>query len=283
MIKYDNYTLEKFTKDISDTEEDKANHSIEMVEEAIKNYDWTSVNLNRPKVKLKGSYHNGTNVKIDSDVDIYVLFSSYYKVDTDNYSISNTHIGDGYDCEYHRIHLQRALENRFGNQLHIGKKAFKLPSTTYKHETDIVGAVNAIDDKGRIGYNGITSFFNDGTKSFNYPEQDKINSDNKDRFTNEYYKKMVRIFKGIKNDLNLNIPSFLIECMVFNIVNDYFIYNNSYLDKTKNIIKIWKNNLPNNSFAFLELNGIKKLFSTYQKWNVNDAIYLINKIEEVIY
>lgn len=284
MVLYTNEQLKAFTKDLSDTEQTKADHSIEMVQDAVNNYDWKSAGLNCPKICLKGSYNNGTNVKIDSDVDIYALFDGWYLVNTQQQCISDRHHGDGYNCEYHRQHLERALHNKFGDQIRNGKKAFKIKETSYKHEADVMGAIPAKDDNNIESYNGIRTFFNDGATSITYPKQDKKNSDYKDAMSAGYYKQMVRIFKGIKNDLGLDIPSFLIECMVYNIDNMYIMDSaTNYLGKARNIVRMWDLYLPGQAGRFLELNEIKYLFSPKQKWTVADAVNFVNKMKGVLF
>lgn len=281
---YTNEQLKQFIKDLSDTEQSKANHSIEMVQEAVKDYNWKEVGLNCPKICLKGSYNNGTNVKIDSDVDIYALFNGYYLVNTQKQCISEYHHGDGKTCEYHRQHLKHALYNKFGNQIKNGRKAFKIKESSYKHEADVMGAILAKDDNNMENYDGVRTFFNDGSTSITYPKQDKKNSDFKDEMSYGYYKQMVRIFKGIKNDLDLDIPSFLIECMVYNIDNSYIIDTTTdYLGKARNIVKMWTLYLSRQANQFVELNEIKRLFSDDQKWRVQDAVNFVNKMKEVLF
>lgn len=284
MALYTNEQLKLFTKDLSDTERAKADHSIEMVQNAVNNYDWKSVGLKCPQICLKGSYNNGTNVKIDSDVDIYALFNGWYLVDTQHQCISERHHGDGQTCEYHRQHLECALSAKFGNQVKKGTKAFKIKENSYKHEADIMGAVLAKDDNNIEIYNGIRTFFNDGATSITYPKQDKNNSDYKDAMSAGYYKQMVRIFKGIKNDLGLDIPSFLIECMVYNVDNGYISDPYSdYLQKAQNIVALWDRFLPSQASQFVELNEIKLLFSPQQKWTVQDAMNFVKKMQEVLF
>ncbi|MDR0967749.1 MAG: hypothetical protein LBL75_02870 [Rickettsiales bacterium] len=284
MLKYDNDSLIGFTKDLSDTEQAKANHSIEMVKEAIDDYDWKAAELNCPVVKLKGSYHNKTNVRIDSDVDIYVLFDGHFLIDTPKQCISPDHKGGGKSCEYHRKHLEKALKERFGDQVRNGKKAFKIKETSYKHESDVVGAIPAKDDKYINSRDGIMSFFNDQVRSLNYPLQDKNNSDLKDAMSLGYYKQMVRIFKGIKNDLNYDIPSFLIECMVYNVDNSLIMDSSkNYLGKARNIVEAWSRYLRTNPSSFVELNEIKLLFSSIQKWTIDDAKAFTEKMIEVLW
>lgn len=284
MLRYDSDSLEVFTKDISDTENAKAEQSIKMVQEAINDYDWISVELRCPTVKLKGSYHNNTNVRIDSDVDIYVLFDGYFWIDTPKQCISPEHKGDGKSCEYFREHLEKALKNRFVSQIKKGNKVFKIKETSYKHEADIMTAFPAKDDKKNHSYDGVRLFFNNDSKAITYPEQNKLNSDRKDLMTAGYYKKMVRVFKGIKNDLNLDTPSFLIECMVYSVPNEFIMDSSkNYLGKARNIVNIWSQFLPNRANEFIETNEIKILFHQSQKWGVDDGVNFINKMKEVLW
>ena len=286
MIKYNKDRLKSFTKDISDTEQMKAEHSIKMVEDAVKNYDWKKFELECPKICLKGSYNNGTNVKIDSDVDIYALFNAHVLIDTEKQCISKYHQVDSKNsktCEYYRQHLENALYKGFGSkQFTNGKKVFKIRETSYKHEAEVMTAFIAKDDKNNDECNGVYLFFKDNTRAITYPEQDKLNSDLKDRDTYGYYKNMVRVFKGIKNDLNLEIPSFLIECMIYNIPNNLImIGNDDYLEKAKKIIEEWIKSPTN--FEYVETNGIKKLFAEHQKWELKDASDFISKMQEVLF
>ena len=285
MIKYDNYTLKNFTKDISDTEQIKAEHSIKMVEDAVKNYDWKKFELECPKICLKGSYNNGTNVKIDSDVDIYALFNAHVLIDTEKQCISKYHQVDknSKTCEDHRQHLEHALHNKFESKIRNGNKVFKIKDTSYEHEADVMTAFIAKDEKGSDKHNGVYLFFNNHTTAITYPEQNKLNSDLKDKDTYGDYKNMVRVFKGIKNDLNLEIPSFLIECMVYNVPNNLIMVgNDNYLEKAREIIKEWIKSLKNFD-KYVETNGIKKLFAEHQKWELKDATDFISKMQEVLW
>ena len=73
---YTEEDLIKFTKPLSETEDQKAQRSINLVTDAVNEYDWEAHRLAKPSVHLKGSYKNNTNVREDSDVDIYVLFDT---------------------------------------------------------------------------------------------------------------------------------------------------------------------------------------------------------------
>lgn len=282
------YTEEQliaFTKPLSDTEDQKAQNSINMVQSAIDNYDWNVVGLQKPEVRLKGSYHNDTNVKLDSDVDTYVLFTGYtYKVCTNSQSISPYHMGTGQPWGYFKDRLHEALKNKFGTDVHRGNKSFKIKENSYKHQTDVVCAFSAIDDRGEKNNCGICLFPDDDTGVIiNYPEQDTERGKEKNFWTDHYYKKIVRIFKAIKNDVGLSTPSYLIECLISNVDN-HLIADNSkcYKDKLTEIIDFLLRFLYVSPGSFYEVNQVKPLFHEKQKWTVDDAVGFLHVVKEVL-
>ena len=77
-MKYTESQLEGFTKPISDSEEQRCENMIRMVKDAIQGYynetrDY-KMNLSDYEIFLQGSYANNTNVKQNSDVDIFVMY-----------------------------------------------------------------------------------------------------------------------------------------------------------------------------------------------------------------
>jgi len=216
---------------------------------------------------------------MDSDVDVYVLFrGSHFVVNTPTQTISPKHTGGGYNPDYFKQHLQAALSAKFGSDVRRGNKSFKIKKNTYKHQTDVVCTFTAQDDNYQQVLCGICLFPDDGSGIvINYPEQDTANGKDKNARTSMYYKKMVRIFKGIRNDLNLNTPSFLIECLVSNVHNNILEDNTkTYRGKTLAVINFLLSFLPAQASDFWEVNGIKRLFSPKQKWTTTDAITFLN-------
>jgi hypothetical protein len=279
-----------FTKPLSDTEDQKAQNSISMVASAIDNYDWKAAELSKPIVKLKGSYCNDTNVKLDSDVDIYVLFTDSYTVNRVLQDLSPLHNGHGKSPAYYREHLQNALNAKFGSINVIrGNKSFKIKENSYKHQTDVVCAFVANDDTRDSTYKGIClapDKTDDGQFHLiiNYPEQDTYKGKQLNVYTDNYYKKIVRILKGIRNDQNLITPSFLIECLVSNVQPAIMSDNTkNYKGKVLAVIDILLGTLRF-SHLFMEVNGIKPLFHEKQKWGTvpTIAIDFLNKARMVL-
>ena len=278
---YTDEMLIQFTKPISDKEEEKAQHSIKMVQEAIDQYDWSSANLPTPSVNLKGSYNNDTNIREDSDVDIYVLFSDSYLVNRTTQDKSLHHTGgSGKAPILYRNNLAQALISRFGSDnITRGNKSFKIRGTQYKHQTDVVCAFVANDESGDKKYQGIC-LVPDKTPDglfhliINYPEQDTYYGKQLNAHSDYYYKKIVRILKGIRNDLNLSTPSFLIECLVSNV--DPLILSDNTKDYRGKVLAVIDNLIPRLRFpdSLKEVNGIKPLFHEKQKWGSDTSIAL---------
>jgi len=77
--RYSEQQLINWTKPTSDSEENRIENTISMVRAAIQQHNWSSNGISHaPIVDLKGSYKSNTNVRIDSDVDLYVLFEKHF-------------------------------------------------------------------------------------------------------------------------------------------------------------------------------------------------------------
>ena len=90
--KYTEDQLVTWTKPVSVTEEQRSDNVISMVYSAINDYNWSFYSISKPSVFLKGSYKANTNVKLDSDVDVYVLFNYSYRITSDQEIIYNKFI-----------------------------------------------------------------------------------------------------------------------------------------------------------------------------------------------
>lgn len=285
---YTENDLIKFTKPLSDTEDRKAQRSIDVVTAAVDAYPWNQYGLPKPSIHLKGSYKNNTNVREDSDVDIYVLFApAYYTVNRNTQTISPLHHGDGLMSSVYKDHLEQALKQKIGTTSVIrGNKSFKIKETAYKHQTDVVCAFVAKDDSRNSAWNGICLIadkLSDGL-IINYPEQDTHEGAQLNVFTDNYYKKIVRILKGIRNEYGWDTPSFLIESLVSN-VNPYTLSDNTkdYRGKVMGVIDELLNRLRF-PYDLTEVNGIKLLFHPRQKWgeNTDVAINFLRNVKAVL-
>ena len=281
--------LIKFTKPLSETEDQKAQRSIDLVTSAINDYNWKEYGLVKPSVHLKGSYKNNTNVREDSDVDIYVLFdTASFLVNKDSQTTSIFHKGDsGISAKFYKDCLENALKQKIGSgSITRGNKSIKIKETAYKHQTDVVCAFVANDDSKISIYKGICLMpdKDEGGVIVNYPEQDTFEGTQLNVLTDNYYKKIVRILKGIRNDQGWTTPSFLIECLVSNVEPNILCDNTKdYKGKVTSVIDflLLHLRLP---FQFKEVNGIKALFHERQKWGANPdiAITFLKNVKAIL-
>jgi hypothetical protein len=97
---------------------------------------------------------------------------------------------------------------------------------------DVVGTKHRRwhDSGGRLTYIEGTQFMSDsGMRIINWPAQQNANGIAKHQRTGRRYKKLVRILKNLRNEMNdagiaaaAPIPSFLSECLIWNVPDDDF-------------------------------------------------------------
>ncbi|MCM3571200.1 nucleotidyltransferase [Neobacillus mesonae] len=229
-------TFQSWSKPASDTEEAKCDNALRMIRDALNK----SETLSKYDIQLipKGSYHNNTNVRLTSDVDIAVKLKDVFFA---NYPDGKTHKDFGnYDADYsfaqYRSDVDQAMINKFGrDNIEFGNKAIKIKSNTYRVEADVVPCF----EHRRYSQNGTyitgTEFVcrHTGERVINFPEQHYSNGVTKNNDTYRRYKKMVRIFKRLRYKLLdegydvENVSSFLVESLIWNVPNNKF--NNATL------------------------------------------------------
>lgn len=271
-----------WTKGLSDTEEAMCENAERMIKNAIK--EDTKLSNKNIEVFVQGSYRNNTNVKQNSDVDICVvnMGSFFYELPPEK-NKNNFHIiGADYQYNEFKNDIEIALINKFGRSgVTRGNKAFDVHSNTYRVDADVVVCLEHRRYTG-IGLNylsGTELMTDDGRYIINWPKQHYENGVNKNVRTNTRYKKVVRIFKR----LNLNmqeegilvskkIPSFLIECLIWN-TPDHFFKKSNYVDTIRDILVFLYN--ETNSFEkceeWGEVSDLKYLFRDSQPWKLEDA------------
>ena len=144
-----------------------------------------------------------------------------------------------YTFEEFKKSVEYALKRKFDNDVKRGNKSLKIRSNTVRVDADVVSAfefrryTNSKNyDLSYKYHDGIKFFSDSGDSVVNYPRQHGENGNNKNIETNRAYKKAVRILKKVNYELNEAgyIPSFLIECLAWNIPNSVFMHNYTYID-----------------------------------------------------
>lgn len=228
----------------------------------------------------QGSYKSRTNVRNDSDVDICVCLNStffprYPQGKTkEHYGNSGGSITFG---EFKNL-VQIALEDYFGKEnITRGNKAFDIHSNTYRVDADVVPALayRYYYDNGSLYHHepvGIAFDTDKGERIVNWPHHTYQNCKDKHDNTGKRYRKMTRILKRLRNkmqDENIaeakDIPSFLIQSMVWSASSDHF-NRTTYTDDVRAVLAhCFNQTLPAGGHASLkEVNDIKTIFGSHQ-------------------
>lgn len=264
----------------SSTEQDKCERAERMVRSAVSGHKaFADKAIN---VIPQGSYHNDTNVRQDSDVDICVCLASTVYND---YSLApntqNNFPPAAYTLAQFKRDLSLALTNKFGSSgIKAGSKAFDVHETTSRIDADVVPALElrVHQTSGGIIYGTFIQNVG-GSAIFNFPKQHYANGVTKNSNTGTAFKKITRIIKRLRNEMaenNITIApktqSYLIECLVYN-VPDYVFLNKSYKQTVIDVLNvaIQMTSAVYDSSSMLEVNGIKFLFHPNQAWTKENA------------
>jgi hypothetical protein len=283
MRKYSEEILSSYCSAVSDTEQRRIENVKSMIKSAINDsYEFNGLDY---EIFEQGSYANNTNIRIDSDIDICImLISAFYSAYPDGLSDIDYGFSKG-SITYHEYKklVINALNKKFGNDIKIGNKSIEIKSNSYRVNADVVVAFKYRDYKilnsrdVNTYIEGIQCISNANYSVINYPKEHIKNGVNKNILTSLRYKKLVKIFKNIKNKLfpeNYNVSSFLIEALLWNIPNN--IFNNNYNSSWDTLIKealLWLfNEIKNNKCKqWTEVSNCLDLFTVDRKWSQQDA------------
>lgn len=283
------YTKEQiieYSKPISDTEKEQCINAINMVKDALKAYGFVITTelknydedgyayyyefrdslYSTITAIIQGSYGNNTNIKRYSDVDISIVKTSRIPL-----SLEETFYK-------YKKKIYNALSNYFSTGVKYKNKSIRVEGNTYRKSIDVVPAYSLTLNLE----NGIEFLTDDGDRIVNYPLLQIKNENAKNKATNYYFKKYVRIFKNIKKDMEdsyissaKKVGSFQLESLIWNVPNTtitksanlaYGVYEIiNYLIENRLSIKYYK-----------ESNGIKRLCLDDEKY-----INIINYLNDI--
>lgn len=275
-MRYTEKELKEFAEPIPASEDEKCQRAIRMVRDALKGVTGTSkgdvlgaplegtrsytldVDLeNSRKVKLlvQGSYANQTNIPSESDVDIAVILESSISP----WSAYSMHLGVK-DSEA-LLAFKNEVESRMKNKFREGTvrrcdKHIEVRGNSLRVDSDVVPC-------GRNGGMGVKIRADSGKILINYPEQHIKNGVSKNQATRCRFKKIVRIMKSIRVEMEdvgyksaEKIGSFVIESLLWNVPDEIYNSGSNY-SEIFNFVLCW---LHQNPFDFFrEINGIKYL------------------------
>jgi hypothetical protein len=292
-----NDRLANWERPASDSEEVQIERAAGMVRSSLEGNAW--LRSEGVVVSAQGSYFNNTNVRLESDMDlraVHPLIRIVYANDVIVEYAQTAH-GIPQTGRYFsdvivemRRQIAASLIEKFGAASvdASGKKAIrlkKLPGS--RSDVDIVPMFKYLwvwwNNPARQYWQnpGVTILGNDGTWIHNFPDQHAANGIAKRARTAHRFKRNVRIFKRLRNELVREgklapgrVPSFLIECLTYAVEDDYFLVetDDRYERANRILHRMW--GLLDNPLwtsTATEINGIKLLFHVTQPWAVDDA------------
>jgi hypothetical protein len=287
-------SFRSFTACASDTEAEKQANAERMVKGAIDASDVLSkLDI---RVFAQGSYRNNTNVRQDSDVDVCVCCNDPFFPDLSaaDYTRSDASIGaPAFQYSEFKNHVQAALEKKFGKPgVTRGNKAFDVHANSYRVDADVVPAFafrlykkkffNALQNSYQWSYVtpvGTRFYADDYTEVTNWPEQHYAKGVQKNERTGRKFKSAVRALKCLKYEMDAHniaaakpIGSYLVECLVYNVVDDIFT-GDSYKQIVRDCVAAcWHATKTDEACkSWWEVNEMKPLFQPTQPWTRQQA------------
>lgn len=275
-------TLKSWAKAPGQTEQEKCDRAVTGVRKAIDASDKLSkLNI---KVFAQGSYCNRTNVREDSDVDVCVLCNESFFYNLPQ-GMTNVDFGFNVPGPVSYPTFKNDVENALTSYFvkgHVtrGKKAFDIKENTYRIAADVVPTFEyRFYEKDYTYIEGVAFDPDNGGRIRNFPEQNYANGVTKNTETGQRFKDVVRILKRLcckMNDENIDaakcIPSFLIECLVWNVPSPNFGHDSLTADVRETLIFLYNNtDKIENCNSWCEVNNIKYLFHSSQPWTFGQA------------
>lgn len=286
--------FKRWAKPPSDTEEAKGSRAARMINDAVRG---TRVLDGRTfEVYPTGSYRNNTNIRLGSDVDVaIVLKDAFFSTIPAGKRREDFGLGGGasYGMTDFRRDIGKALIQKFGSDVSAGNITFDIQGNSGRLPADATPFLQHRRFTGKKNVDGSWHFLTgvetrpadgSGTRIINWHSEHYTQGVQKNAATNRRYKRVARIFKNLSLDMAANgttsamkaaapIPSFLIECLVFNAPDGKFnLVQGSYYEDVKAVLtSLWHSTKPGgNGGDFVEVSRLKWLFKR-QSWTMAEA------------
>ena len=191
------------------------------------------------EVYLQGSYGNTTNVWADSDVDVVLCHTGTFYYDISRMSqVEQEAFKANFsgNATYGYAEFKRDAESFITglfNGVVTGKKAVKIPGKNSRRNADVLVCqqfrryYSYAQGASRCDY-GVAFRVNGGLIR-NFPKMHAENCTVKHQATDQNFKRMVRVFKNMRNSMIEKgliedgvAPSYFIEGMLYNVANEHF-------------------------------------------------------------
>lgn len=291
-----NDRLTQWSKPASETEGDQIERAARMVRNALSARQW--LRDEGVEVIPQGSYHNNTNVRLRADMDLCVRHPSIrtilmdpaldvFEVDRHlGYNRLDTPRADLFATM--RLEIETALRDHFGRgNVENGGKAFKVSAVPgSRSDIDVVPATRLHAIYPGIGLGdfyhvieGVVLRTTEGAEILNFPKLHHDNGKAKRTRTGHRFKKIVRQAKTMRDQLvdqgrlkKGQVPSFLVESLVYVVDDVDFLWEEDHHSRLKRIMEgMWGRLTTGDPSALREINDVKKLFGPHQPWDIEDA------------
>lgn len=283
MAKFSETNFDAWRKPASDNEEFKLETARKLVKKAL----GSNVALSKINYEIfgQGSYANDTNVRLNSDIDLNVIYSdeAYFSLpDGKTAGDYNIKLSNILSFDEYKNTIEQALINEFGRQyVKRENKCIRVLASDSRVECDVVPTFEyyRYETSGSIT-KGIRFFTDDGCVIDGFPKQHTANAIEKNRLTGRSFKRATRIFKRLRYKMKDDkvifpdtITSFLIECLMWNVPNK--IYNESATWSEivrKSIIHLYdQTKAKENCKEWGEVSELLYLFHSSRKWSPEDV------------
>lgn len=276
-----------WSKGPAQTESDKCDNTELAVRKAIKaDPKLTSLDIS---VFAQGSYLARTNIRQNSDVDICIRYNTAFFPDypegTTNETFGNVDSPMSF-ADFKNM-VQQALESYFGKGgVTRCKKAFDIHANTYRIDADVIPTFEHRRYTGEFNEDGSHQYLSgvafkpdNGSLIKNWPQQTYDNGVARNTETGRKYKRVIRILKRLRDKMQsenvsaaVNMPSFLIECLVWNSEVEAF-EKDTYTDILRYVIAdTWNRTRKDEDCSkWGEVNELKYLFRNSQPWTRQQA------------
>lgn len=288
--------LRSAARPASDTEEAERDRTVERIRRAISRSPELPSSV---RVYAKGSYANNTNVRRDSDVDIAVEWTSVAYVDTvagtsgmDPATLGYNPVAFDITPDDFRSRVERAL---------VGEFTTLLVNTSGDKAIDVLAGYNTLDadvvpcfqlhryDAPGFYHQGHRLFPKSGGHIDNFPLQSYQKGVAKNQATGGRYKDIVRALKRLEGELVATgtlpseYPSYLVECLVYNVPNSAFGQVRLLDDLRSVLALLWGGSRDQSVHqTWLEVNELLYLFRGHPKRSTADAHQLINAAWDMV-
>ena len=273
----------------SDSEDERRDSTEEQVKGALRNY--APLQGRSYSVYTKGSYANNTNVRLNYDVDVAVEYRGffYYDLIFDLKDQPKEKVGivastDPYTRDDFKADIRAALVAAFGaSAITSGRIAHRVRQKKTTLPADVVPCweyhrYDRITNGTPDFQEGSRIYPTSGACTDNYPTQQQRNGMDKNKRTGMRYKYMVRALKRLQTklvedgDLATELPSYLIECLVYNVPDDNFGHSMYLADMRGVLAMIFNATLTGgDSNDWDEVNGLRYLFRGTTAWSASQV------------